>query len=50
MPSADFLEKNTAGRLIQGLEHGDFTLNVGGFKAVYYFGDGSFYILDALGV
>jgi hypothetical protein len=48
--SADFLEKDTADRPIQGLEHGDFTLNVGGFKAVDYFRDGSFYILDAPGV
>lgn len=50
MPSADFLEKDTAGRPIQGFEHDDFTLDVGGFKAVDYFRDGSFYILDAPGV
>lgn len=28
VPSADFLDKDTAGRAIEGLKHGDFTLNI----------------------
>ncbi|RDW58285.1 metallo-hydrolase [Coleophoma crateriformis] len=49
VPSAGFREVDLAGREVVGLEEPDFTLNVGGFGAIDYFGDGSFYLLNAPG-
>lgn len=39
-----------AGREVLSLETHDFKSKVGGFRALDYFGDGSFYILNAPGV
>ncbi|KAI1123111.1 beta-lactamase-like protein [Nemania abortiva] len=49
VPEADFSEADVAGRLITGLEPDSFNLDVGGLRAHDYFGDGSFYLLDAPG-
>ncbi|KAM7190382.1 hypothetical protein V8F33_009498 [Rhypophila sp. PSN 637] len=50
VPDSHFRETDVAGREIVGLEGDKFTAKIGGFGAYDYFGDGSFYILDALGV
>jgi hypothetical protein len=49
-PNARFLEQDLAGREIQSLENEDFMLEIGGLHALDYFGDGSFYLLNAPGV
>ncbi|KAF6836765.1 metallo-beta-lactamase superfamily protein [Colletotrichum plurivorum] len=48
-PVAQFHEADVAGRKVVGLEIDDFKLDIGGLKAHDYFGDGSFYLLDAPG-
>ncbi|KAM7209966.1 beta-lactamase-like protein [Rhypophila decipiens] len=49
VPDSHFRETDVAGREIVGLEGDKFTAKIGGFSAHDYFGDGSFYILDAPG-
>ncbi|KAF2740762.1 hypothetical protein EJ04DRAFT_558738 [Polyplosphaeria fusca] len=46
---ASLNERDVANREIVGLSSEMFDENVGGFEALDYFGDGSFYILDAPG-
>jgi hypothetical protein len=50
VPDTAFRETDIAGRELVALEKPDFKLTVGGFDALDYFGDGSFYILNAPGV
>ncbi|KAK4443450.1 beta-lactamase-like protein [Podospora aff. communis PSN243] len=49
VPDSHFRETDVAGRKIKPLEAEDFTLGIGGLRAHDYFGDGSFYLLDAPG-
>ncbi|KAI0111255.1 beta-lactamase-like protein [Nemania sp. FL0031] len=49
VPDAHFHESDVAGRLITGLEADNFNIDIGGLRGHDYFGDGSFYILDAPG-
>jgi hypothetical protein len=49
-PKAPFAEKDLAGRQFVALEAKDFKLEIGGLRAPDFFGDGSFYLLDAPGV
>lgn len=48
-PHAHLLDSDTAGRQVEEVEPPDSGLRMGGFLAVDYFGDGSFYILDEPG-
>ncbi|KAI0385737.1 beta-lactamase-like protein [Hypomontagnella monticulosa] len=49
-PIAGFvLESDYAGREVKELDFSDSTLKIGKFRAIDYFGDGSFYFLDAPG-
>lgn len=48
-PAADFRETDIQGRTVIELSTEDFTLDIGGFLAHDYFGDGSFYIIHAPG-
>jgi len=50
VPNAEFKESDISGREVVSLSTDSFNLTIGGFKAIDYFGDGSFYILDAPGV
>jgi hypothetical protein len=43
-------EKYFAGRQLRELTLHEFTLNLAGFRAHDYYGDGSFYLLDSPGV
>lgn len=43
------LESDWEGREVVETDFGDGNLKIGGFKALDYFGDGSFYLLDAPG-
>ncbi|KAI0482556.1 beta-lactamase-like protein [Xylariaceae sp. FL0804] len=48
-PKAAFLESDYAGREVRELDFSSSTLTIGRFPALDYFGDGSFYLLDAPG-
>lgn len=48
-PFGSVLESDTAGREVRVIKFDDAKLKVGRFGAVDYFGDGSFYLLDARG-
>lgn len=50
VPDADFRETDVAGRKIRGLEAASFNVDIGGLRGYDYFGDGSFYLLNAPGV
>jgi hypothetical protein len=50
VPNAEFRQADLEGREVVCLEHNDFSVTIGGFKALDDFGDRSFYILDAPGV
>ncbi|KAF2754823.1 hypothetical protein EJ05DRAFT_503767 [Pseudovirgaria hyperparasitica] len=49
VPDAHFRETDVAGRKITGIEADSFKIDIGGLRAHDYFGDGSFYLLDAPG-
>ncbi|KAH9899036.1 beta-lactamase-like protein [Xylariomycetidae sp. FL2044] len=49
VPDAEFHEADIAGREVVGIEEADFSIQIGGFRAYDYFGDGSFYLLNAPG-
>jgi len=49
-PDADFREEDFKGREIIELPRSSFKVDVGGMNGFDFFGDGSFYILDAPGV
>ncbi|TPX13509.1 uncharacterized protein E0L32_005980 [Thyridium curvatum] len=44
-----FRESDVLGRKITGLENQRFTIDIGGLRGYDYFGDGSFYLLNAPG-
>ncbi|KAJ3535029.1 hypothetical protein NM208_g7305 [Fusarium decemcellulare] len=46
---ADFRETDVEGREIIGLEEASFSIDIGGLNGYDYFGDGSFYLLNAPG-
>ncbi|KAL3298646.1 metallo-beta-lactamase superfamily protein [Colletotrichum asianum] len=48
-PSAPLLDSDFAGRELRELSFAESAIRVGSFPAIDYFGDGSFYILDAPG-
>ncbi|KAL2882020.1 hypothetical protein SGCOL_002760 [Colletotrichum sp. CLE4] len=48
-PESPVLESDFAGRELRELNFAESTIKVGSFPAIDYFGDGSFYILDAPG-
>ncbi|KAK6530723.1 hypothetical protein TWF281_007562 [Arthrobotrys megalospora] len=48
-PDAPFLSQEFAGRNVTELSFESSTLTIGGMKAIDFFNDGSFYILDAPG-
>ncbi|KAI0098531.1 beta-lactamase-like protein [Nemania sp. FL0031] len=48
-PQAGFLESEVAGREIEELDFNNSAIKIGGFAAVDYFGDGSFYLLNTPG-
>lgn len=48
-PNASLLDSDWAGRQVREVEFTDSDLQIGRFKAFDYFGDGSFYLLDAPG-
>lgn len=48
-PAAPFHEADVAGREVEELDFGTSSLKIGGLAAIDYFGDGSFYLLDAPG-
>ncbi|KAI5861690.1 beta-lactamase-like protein [Durotheca rogersii] len=48
-PNARFLESDYAGREVRELDFAASTLRIGQFRAIDYFGDGSFYFLDSPG-
>jgi len=50
VPDSQFHESDVAGRNIIGLEANSFNIDIGGLSGYDYFGDGSFYLLDAPGV
>jgi len=50
VPDAHFRSTDVAGRRIIGLEDSQFNIDIGGLRGYDYFGDGSFYLLDAPGV
>ena len=51
VPDAHFRERNVAGRKITALESDSFKVDdIGGLRGFDYFGDDSFYLLDAPGV
>lgn len=50
VPDAHFRETDVAGRKIIQLESASFDLNIGGLDSYDYFGDGSFYLVNAPGV
>ena len=51
VPDAHFRATDVAGRKITALESDSFNIDdIGGLRGFDYFGDGSFYLLDAPGV
>lgn len=48
-PKAHTLESDFEGREVEELDFGSDGLKIGNFKAIDYFGDGSFYLLDTPG-
>ncbi|RAK78967.1 MBL fold metallo-hydrolase [Aspergillus fijiensis CBS 313.89] len=48
-PASELLESDVAGRALVEIPPEQFTLQIGGFRAHDYFGDGSFYLLDVPG-
>ena len=50
VPHAEFTEKDIGDREVIDLAESKFTADVGKLKGYDYFGDGSFYILNAPGV
>lgn len=50
VPDAHFRETDVAGRTITQLEAASFDIDIGGLGGCDYFGDGSFYLLNAPGV
>lgn len=50
VPDAHFRSTDVAGRKITGLEQERFDVDIGGMRGYDFFGDGSFYLLDAPGV
>jgi len=50
VPDADFRETDVVGREVVGLEEADFDIEIERLRAYDYFGDGSFYLLNAPGV
>ncbi|KZT21028.1 Metallo-hydrolase/oxidoreductase [Neolentinus lepideus HHB14362 ss-1] len=48
-PNSPLLASNFEGRKVTELNPEQFTLTIGGFKALDYFGDGSLYLLDTPG-
>lgn len=49
-PDSEFNEADIAGHEVVEISRNDFDMEIGGMGAWDYFGDGSFYILDAPGV
>ncbi len=49
-PNAGFHEEEIEGRKVVEISKESFNVDVGGMPGYDYFGDGSFYILDAPGV
>ncbi len=49
-PDAPIRESDYKGRNVREISFADTNLKVGRFRALDYFGDGSFYLLDAPGV
>lgn len=49
IPDSHFRETDVAGRKITGLDAEAFNIDIGGLRGFDYFGDGSFYLLDAPG-
>ncbi|KAF2115733.1 beta-lactamase-like protein [Lophiotrema nucula] len=49
VPDSHFHETDVAGRKITGLEADSFNIDICGLSGYDYFGDGSFYLLDAPG-
>ncbi|KAI1352969.1 beta-lactamase-like protein [Xylaria sp. FL0043] len=47
--AATFNESEVAGREVDEIDFSSSSLKIGGFAAIDYFGDGSFYLLDAPG-
>jgi hypothetical protein len=43
-------ESDFAGRYVREMSFDESDLEIGGFRVLDYFGDGSFYLLDAPGV
>lgn len=50
IPTAEFNEVDIAGRDVVEISSDRFTIDVGGLKGYDYFGDGSFYLINAPGV
>lgn len=48
-PESSILESDLAGRELVELDFSRESVQIGGFRAIDYFGDGSFYLLDAPG-
>jgi glyoxylase-like metal-dependent hydrolase (beta-lactamase superfamily II) len=48
-PQSPLLESDFAGRELKEIDFDQSSLRLGGFRAYNYFGDGSFYLLDAPG-
>ena len=49
-PEAPILEQNYEGRNLREITFEEGNLKIGKFRAMDYFGDGSFYLLDTPGV
>ena len=49
-PDAPIRESDYKGRNVREISFADSSLRLGRFRALDYFGDGSFYLLDSPGV
>jgi glyoxylase-like metal-dependent hydrolase (beta-lactamase superfamily II) len=49
-PTSHILESDYAGRELHEVEFANIPLKIGPFRAIDWFGDGSFYLLDSPGV
>ncbi|KAI1333876.1 beta-lactamase-like protein [Xylariaceae sp. FL0016] len=47
--SAEFKQEDIMGKKVVEISRGDFNVSIGGFRGYDYFGDGSFFLLDAPG-